>query len=492
MVFFNVKLLPLLVIPFNSVWSTSSNSISESLLQCLSTHLKHSNSSKEIILTRNSSAYSSVWQSSIQNLRFLNNSTPKPEVIVTPFHESYVQAAVICSKKHGIQIRFRSGGHDYEGLSYVSYDPFIIIDLFNLQTIHIDIENESAWVESAATLGQLYYSIAQKGKVHGFPAGSCPTVGVGGHISGGGFVTIFRKYGLAADNVIDARIVDVNGRLLSRKSMGEELFWAIRGGGGSSFAVILAWKLRLVPAPPSVTVCKIAKTMEEGATKLFSKWQVIAEKLHEDLFLHLVVEVANEASTTDGKTIKVSFDSLFLGPIEKLLLLTQDKFPDLSLDRSNCTKMSWIQSVMHFAGFPISESLEALLKRTQPSRSFFKAKSDYVTQPISQAGLEGIWQRLLEVETSQLILTPYGGRMTEISDSETPFPHRNGSIFAIQYLVTWDDDKETEKHISWMRKVYAYMASHVSKSPRAAYLNYRDLDLRRNHDANTSYAQASI
>ncbi|KAI5332072.1 hypothetical protein L3X38_022200 [Prunus dulcis] len=61
-----------------------------------------------------------------------------------------------------------------------------------------------------------------------------------------------------------------------------------------------------------------------------------------------------------------------------------------------------------------------------------------------------------------------------------------------KYLVTWDDDKETEKHISWMRRVYAYMASNVSKSPRAAYLNYRDLDLGRNHDANTSYALASI
>ncbi|ONI11271.1 hypothetical protein PRUPE_4G097700 [Prunus persica] len=200
----------------------------------------------------------------------------------------------------------------------------------------------------------------------------------------------------------------------------------------------------------------------------------VTDKLHEDLFLHLVVEVANEAGATDGKTIKVSFDSLFLGPVEKLLLLMQDKFPDLSLDHSNCTEMSWIQSVMYFAGFPISEYLEVLLKRTQPSRSFFKAKSDNVTQHISQAGLEGLWQRLLEVETSQLILAPYGGRMSEISYSETPFPHRNGSIFAIQYLVTWDDDKETEKHISWMRRVYAYMASHVSKSPRAAYLNYRD------------------
>ncbi|PQM37206.1 hypothetical protein Pyn_18347 [Prunus yedoensis var. nudiflora] len=253
-------------------------------------------------------------------------------------------------------------------------------------------------------------------------------MGVGGHISGGGFGTIFRKYEFSAENPWE------------KNSYGHQR------------------RMRL---------------------------ELCSHSGHRR-------RIANEAGATDGKTIKVSFDSLFLGPVEKLLLLMQDKFPDLSLDHSNCTEMSWIQSVMYFAGFPISEYLEVLLKRTQPSRSFFKAKSDNVTQPISQACLEGLWQRLLEVETSQLILTPYGGRMSEISDSETPLPHRNGSIFAIQYLVTWDDDKETEKHISWMRRVYAYMASHVSKSPRAAYLNYRDLDLGRNHDANTSYAQASI
>nr|XP_004293695.2 PREDICTED: tetrahydrocannabinolic acid synthase-like [Fragaria vesca subsp. vesca] len=480
----HAKLFPLLFILLNSAWSIASSSISQSFVQCLSSHIQNSNSSNEIILTRTSSAYPSVLDSSIQNLRFSNNSTPKPEAIITPFDESHVQAAVICSKKNGLQIRSRSGGHDYEGLSYVSRAPFIIIDLFNLRSIDVDIENESAWVKSGATLGEVYYSIAQKSKVYGFPAGSCPTVGVGGHISGGGFGTIFRKYGLASDNVIDARIVDVNGRILDRKSMGEGLFWAIRGGGGSSFGVILALKLRLVPVPPTVTVCDISKTKEQGATKLLLKWQNIADKLPEELFLHSVIG-------SGGNTITVEFGSLFLGPVETLLQLMQDNFPELSLKRSHCTEMSWIQSVLDFAGYSIHESLEILLKRQQFSL-FYKAKSDYVTKPISEAGLEGLWQRLLEANTSYLILTPYGGKMSEISDSETAFPHRQGNIYKIQYMVTWGDGKDTQKYVRFMRRLYAYMAPYVSKSPRAAYLNYRDLDLGRNSDGNTSYAQASI
>ncbi|KAA8519308.1 hypothetical protein F0562_013564 [Nyssa sinensis] len=133
----------------------------------------------------------------------------------------------------------RSGGHDYDGLSYVSEVPFVILDMFNLRSISVDIEDETAWVESGATLGELYYKIVEKSKIHGFPVGVCPTVGVGGHFSGGGYGNIMRKYGLSVDNVVDAYIVDVNGRVRSRETMGDDLFWAIKGGGGASFGVVL-------------------------------------------------------------------------------------------------------------------------------------------------------------------------------------------------------------------------------------------------------------
>ena len=107
-------------------------------------------------------------------------------------------------------MRIRSGGHDFEGTSYKSEFPFIILDR-NLRSISIDIEGNSAWVESGVTIGELQYSIAEKSCAHAFPTGNYPGVGVGGRFSGGGVGNLIRKYELAADNVIDAIMVNVNG-----------------------------------------------------------------------------------------------------------------------------------------------------------------------------------------------------------------------------------------------------------------------------------------
>lgn len=77
--------------------------------------------------------------------------------------------------------------------------------------------------------------------------------------------------------------------------------------------------------------------------------------------------------------------------------------------------------------------------------------------------------------------------MDEIPDSAIPFPHRAGILFMNYYAVLWDGD-ETALHISWIRSLYEYMATYVSKSPRRAYLNYDDLDL----GVGMSFVQARI
>ncbi|XVE89438.1 hypothetical protein DITRI_Ditri19aG0201400 [Diplodiscus trichospermus] len=477
-------------------WATLSNTNPhDSFLQCLSLQYSNDISFSKLVYVQNNSSYSSVLELSVRNARFSTPTTRKPLVIVTPTHVSHIQATINCSRIHDMQIRIRSGGHDYEGLSYVSQVPFVIIDLINLRSIDVDTENNTAWIQAGATIGELYYSIAEKSETLAFPAGVCPTVGVGGHFSGGGYGMLMRKFGLAADQIIDAHLVDVHGRLLDRNSMGEDLFWAIRGGGGASFGVIVSWKVKLVSVPSTVTVFTVNRTLEENGTMLVHKWQSVAQKIHEDLYIRLFLRAENSSEQEGKKTIQASFTSLFLGRIDQLLVLMQESFPELGIVKEDCIEMSWIQSILYFAEIPQSESLDILLNRTD-APVFFKGKSDYVKEPIPETALEGLWQMFYEEEPGsvELIFSPYGGIMDEIPESETPFPHRAGNLFNIHYVIIWteEDAATSQKRISYMRRLYGYMGPYVSKSPRAAYMNYRDLDLGSNNKGKyTSYRQAS-
>ncbi|RZC60526.1 hypothetical protein C5167_022274 [Papaver somniferum] len=484
-----ILLFAFLVLSISLVASSIEYEDDYNFLQCLSRH------SDPSILTYTSkdSNFSSVLFSTIQSLRFYSPAIRKPRVIVTPLKESHVQASVICSKRHGFQIRVRSGGHDYEGLSYVSDVPFVVVDLSNLRSINMDVENRTAWVQSGAITGELYYRIAEKSRNLGFPSVFCPTVGVGGSFQGGGYGNMLRKYGLAADNVIDARIVDAQGRVLDKESMGEDLFWAIRGGG-MSFGIVVSWKIRLVYVPTNVTVFTINKNLDQGATKLVHRWQEVASELPHELFVRASISVVNSTSKEGEKTILASFPSLYLGNTENLLAVMKEKFPELGLERKDCADMSWIQSQLYINGFPLNGSLDILLSRNQVKR-YAKIKSDYVKKPIPETGLEGLWKKILEEKSvARMNFSPNGGRMAEISECEIPFPHRQGNLYSIQYVVGWEGagSEAAEPHIRWMRELHEYMTPYVSNSPREAYLNYRDIDVGQSINGTATYLEGMV
>ncbi|PSS04948.1 Berberine bridge enzyme-like [Actinidia chinensis var. chinensis] len=470
---------------------TTCDAIHEDFVQCMTMHSSSCIKASEYIYlhTPTSPSYASLLQASQQNPRWLNSTDSSPLFIITPYTESEIQASILCSRRQGIQVRVRSGGHDYEGLSYRCSAPFIIVDLIYLRSISIDLDDETAWVQSGATLGELYYSIAQKSRIHGFAAGICPSVGVGGHFSGGGIGTMLRKHGLAADNIADAYLIDVYGRILDRETMGEDLFWAIRGGGGASFGIVVSWKIKLVRVPPIVAVFNIDTRLEEGAIKLVHRWQYVADKLPKDLFIRIVIQ------NIAGESIQVLFNSLFLGRIDELIPLVNKSFPELGLKAENCSEMTWIESTLYFAGYPKGQPSDALLNRTTLYKSSFKAKSDFVKEPIPERVLKGILEWFSDEKLVFMIMEPFGGRMSDISESQLPFPHRKGNLYNIQYLVKWEDNgiRSSNKHIHWIRMLYKYMRPHVSHSPRAAYLNYKDLDLGINQQSNnTSYSQAKV
>ncbi|MQL92591.1 hypothetical protein Taro_025212 [Colocasia esculenta] len=466
----------------------------ETFVKCFFDH--HPDAPTNIISVKNSASYDAVYRSNIQNIRLLvSSSTTKPLIVVTPTTESHVQTSVTCGRVAGLGVRVRCGGHDYEGMSYVSDGPqFVIVDLVNLRSIAVDVKRGTAWVGAGATLGEVYYNVGKASPTAGFPAGLCPTVGVGGHITGGGFGTMLRKYGTAADNMVDARVVDAQGRLLDRKSMGEDLFWALRGGGGASFGIVIAFKLKLVSVPPKVTVFSVSKTLSQNATALLHRWQYVAEKFDDNLFVRTIAQAFNDGAAPGGRSIQVLFNSLFLGTRQQLLPLMQRSFPELGLQDSDCTEMTWLESVLYFAGYS-GRAPEVLLDRRPEFNSSFKAKSDFVREPISVAGWESIWAFLMAArgEPLVMIMDPFGGVMGRISETSIAFPHRKGNLFNIQYFMRWfeTDSAVTQGHLDWIRRMHGFMAPYVSKNPRAAYVNYKDIDLGRSTEGPGAFTAAS-
>ncbi|KAI5659546.1 hypothetical protein M9H77_28339 [Catharanthus roseus] len=438
-----------------------------------------------------SNSYSPLLDSRLRNLRFNASETTKPYYIVTPKNAHQVRAVILCSKKLKLELRIRGGGHDYEGISYASTRPFVMLDMVNIRNVDVNVKNQTAWVGAGTILGELYYHIAEKSDNKlGFPAGVCPTVGLGGYISGGGQGMMMRKYGLATDNVIDAIIVDANGRILDKQSMGEDLFWAIRGGGASSFGVVVSWKLRLVRLPPKVTVFAVTRTQEEGANRLIFRWQEFLDEMPKELFVRIMVMPTE--NSLGQPIMKAGFHSLFLGRRDKLLKIMEEKLPELKVKAKDCKEMSWINSTLFFDFIEGKEAIKDLLDRSRYNRGFFKGKSDYVSVPIRESILNAVWDVFNQGVRGTLLLQPYGGRVAEIPVNQTAFPHRKGTLYNIHYFTMWHEDRDDlmKKHMDWINTIYNYMGSYVA-NPRVAYSNYRDLDLGKNEYLDNRYEEAN-
>ncbi|KAJ8440769.1 hypothetical protein Cgig2_005500 [Carnegiea gigantea] len=375
------------ITPFATAFvSSHEDSVQEGLIQCLVRRSIASHPISSLIYTPENSSYSPVLQSYIRNLRFNTSTTRKPVLIVTATHVSHVQASILCAQDNGIEMKVRSGGHDYEGLSYVSIVPFFMVDMFNLRSIDVNIEEETAWVEAGATL--------------------------------------------------------------------------------------------------------VSRTLDQNLTDIVDQYQHVAPNLDHNAFIRLTLDVTN-SSAVGVLTNRATFRCLFLGDSETLLSLVNKNFPLLGLQKSDCLEMSWIESVLFYDDYPDNTPLNALLDR-QPSRlTYLKRKSDYLKKPIPRDGLEGLWKQMVELQTPQLTFNPYGGRMAEIPADATPFPHRAGNLFKLQYATNWNEGgSDRAKHyIDLTRKLHTYMTPFVSSNPREAFLNYRDLDLGINYQGSKSYVE---
>ncbi|MBP1097522.1 FAD-binding oxidoreductase [Bradyrhizobium diazoefficiens] len=351
-------------------------------------------------------------------------------------------------RSNRIPFALRSGGHCYEGLSQ-SCD--VVVDTRCMDMIKVDRKTNTATVGAGASLGALYKAIAPAGL--SFPAGSCPTVGIAGHVLGGGYGYLGRALGLACDSALGIDLVDCDGAdVVAHAHQNSDLFWACRGGGGGSFGAATSFRLQLHPLRSVYVFRATWNVSVREAVRIFKDWQSWAPDAPHSINAIMII-----FSHPAGIALRCIGQSI--GSLAEL----QKELSNVS-SSPEIQKMDYFSAINRFAGKDGWKYISAPMK----------GKSDYVTSALTDAGVETLLDEVRQRKNVTVICDPYGGAISGVGSGETAFAHRAGTRFCMQYVTDWWCPDEERPHLRDMDSVYLKMRAHVSG---AAYVNYCDLDL---------------
>ena len=388
------------------------------------------------------------------NRSFNKRTQIAPRVRVVAGSAKAVSTTMLWAANNGLRFAVRSGGHSYEGFSQ---SPDLVIDVRGMTGIKLATDKKSVSIGSGSSLGSVYKALWPSNLA--IPAGSCFSVGVAGHSLGGGFGLLGRSFGLACDSVLSMEVVDASGQI--RNVSGQEnpdLFWALRGGGNGSFAVVTNFNFR---SSPVSMVARFGITWSKPiaqAAKIVQAWQQWLADLPPSITgtLHLTKD--------QGGLIKVHMAGLSVQSESKLKVeLKRLQRVAGPADQVSTTTQTFKAAATIFNGGPADDSL------------LMKGKSDYVIDPMTDQGILKLLNGLQNApgEISVLCDT-YGGAINKIASDATAFVHRGNTRYSIQYYMEWTDPAASDANIAMMRTLYTSMRPHVSGG---AYVNYCDLDL---------------
>jgi FAD/FMN-containing dehydrogenase len=167
----------------------------------------------------------------------------RPAVIVRPSDVDDVRRAVASARASGSPVAVRGGGHSVPGFG--TADDAVVIDLSRMRQVDVDPDGGTARAQGGATWGEFNDATHAFGMAT--TGGIVSTTGVGGLTLGGGIGYLARSAGLSIDNLVAAEVVTADGRVLdASERANEDLFWALRGGGGN-FGVVTSFEFRLHP-----------------------------------------------------------------------------------------------------------------------------------------------------------------------------------------------------------------------------------------------------
>jgi aclacinomycin oxidase len=357
-------------------------------------------------------------------------------------------------------------------------------------------------VQPGATLWQVYETLFRRWGVT-LPGGSCPSVGAGGHVAGGGYGVLSRLHGLTVDHLYGVEVVVVGADGVARlvtatreaNDPHRDLWWAHTGGGGGNFGVVTRYWLRspdatgtdpttLLPAAPAqVAVADLSwswSTMtEQGFTTLlrnYGAWlerNSAADSPYTRLFSQLKPQHRSAGSfnlTTEIDASQPDADTLldnFLAEVGAGVGST----PTV-LERRH---LPWLHAV-EWPGF--TGGRNTTLR--------FKIKSAYLRQRFTDTQIAAMYHQLTRTDFQNpgalLLLTTYGGKINTVASDATAVPQRS-SIMKPQFIVSWTDPNTDAQNIEWVRELYRDVFADTGGVPvpnartDGCYVNYADSDL---------------
>jgi UDP-N-acetylenolpyruvoylglucosamine reductase len=167
----------------------------------------------------------------------------RPALGALPEGAPDVQALVDFARTRGLRIAMQGTGHNAAPMGPL--EDTVLIKTERMRGVEIDERAGVARVEA----GALWIDVTAPASEAGLAplAGSSPDVGVVGYTLGGGLSWLGRKYGLAANRLLSAELVTADGRLVvASRHENQDLFWALRGGGGN-YGAVVAIEFELIP-----------------------------------------------------------------------------------------------------------------------------------------------------------------------------------------------------------------------------------------------------
>jgi FAD/FMN-containing dehydrogenase len=382
----------------------------------------------------------------------------RPGAVVQCMDAADVMAVVAAASEGGHDLAIRGGGHSVPGFGTI--DEGLVIDQSPMKNVRIDPNKKIARVGGGATLGDADHATYPFGLA--LPGGVVSTTGVAGLTLGGGIGSLTRSVGLSIDNLLSADVVLADGRQVTASDyQNEDLFWALRGGGGN-FGVVTEFEFQLhevgdVVGGPLFYEFDDAKAVlecyrdfiEQAPEELgcFFGWQIapplpfIPEDRVGDLFCALVT-CWNGPHDEAEQVLKPLRD------------VAEVKAEDVGV-----------------VPFPVLQSaFDGLVPKGM--QNYWKA--DFVSE-ISDEAIDAHIEHGKRTPhvSSSMHLHAINGAAQRVGPDDTAFGHRDKS-FAPVIVGIWDDPAENEANISWVRDYYD--AIHPYSGTEGGYINFMSDD----------------